>query len=88
MSGVVHYVSTQTQNETMEVGVVQVRGGVLDRIKKTNNYESDEQLASLLGSTVSDVKAMRDGAEISPLMALEIAVAQGVQFGMSELVKL
>ncbi|MDU0478355.1 hypothetical protein QVA66_03765 [Staphylococcus chromogenes] len=59
----------------------------IDRIKSDRNLVSDFQVAAILGTTVEDVEAMRQGEPVSRAMALHVAEVQGSGFDLSEWVE-
>lgn len=66
---------------------IRLRQGVIDQIKADRNLVSDFQVAAILGVTLDELEAMRNGATISPIMAAHVAVIQGTQFDLSQWVE-
>lgn len=66
---------------------LRLREGVIDQIKTDRNFDSDYQVAAILGTNVESVERMRHGAAISPAMAAQVAVIQGSGFDLSEWVE-
>lgn len=66
---------------------IRLRSGVIDAMMADRNFESDGQAAASLGITVDELDRLRNGAEISARMALQVAAVQGTGFDLSRWVE-
>ncbi|MCI1256554.1 MAG: hypothetical protein LKG15_07700 [Corynebacterium provencense] len=66
---------------------MRLRKGVIDQIKKDRALDTDDRVAAILGVTLDEVEAMRQGEAISPTMAAQVAVVQGSGFDLSQWVE-
>ncbi|MFT4088169.1 MAG: hypothetical protein QM658_13670 [Gordonia sp. (in: high G+C Gram-positive bacteria)] len=62
---------------------LRLRRGAIDDMKTARNFTTDSQVAAALGVTTTELDHMRNGAQISPEMALQFAAVQGTGYNLS-----
>lgn len=64
---------------------IQIRPGLLDRLKKISGLVSDEAFARAIGTSRATLINVRNG-EREPSMAFAVGIAQAFGLGLSEIV--